>query len=133
MYQVAASFLLTLPVLIALDLSWLGFLMRDFYQSRLGHLLGPINWGAAVAFYLVFTIGMYYFAVLPAHAKHSLAAAALAGALYGFFTYATYDLTNMATLKAWPLSITLIDIAWGVFIGAALASAGYLLLAFFSR
>ena len=127
-------YLLSLPILIALDLSWLGVVMKDFYRVRLGHLLSPtIGWGAAGVFYLLFTLGLYLFAVLPAAQKDSWHTGLLFGALYGFFTYATYDLTNMATLKAWPLSITLVDMAWGTLLGGILGTAGYFLYAFFSR
>jgi uncharacterized membrane protein len=108
------------------DLGWLGFVAKGFYQERLGHLLGPIVWPAAVLFYLVFLAGVMYFATLPAIESGSLLRAVLLGALFGFFTYATYDLTNYATLKGWPLSLTLVDIMWGTALGAVVTTATFL-------
>ncbi|MFT2588506.1 DUF2177 family protein, partial [Escherichia coli] len=72
-----------------------------------------MNWTAAIIFYLLFIIGIFIFTILPAVEKNSLTSAILLGALFGFFTYATYDLTNLATLKGWPLKIVFIDITWG--------------------
>ena len=113
--------------IVALDLLWLGVVMKDFYRANLGHLMAPsVVWGAAVAFYLVFAAGLLYFAVIPALSAGSLLRAALLGALLGALCYATYDLTNHATLKNWPLAVTLLDIAWGAVLSAAAASAGYL-------
>jgi uncharacterized membrane protein len=126
-------FFLTVPILVTLDLLWLGVLMKDFYRSQLGHLLSPsIGWGAAVAFYLIFTLGMYVFAIAPA-ADKGWQQALILGVLFGFFAYATYDLTNMATLKNWPLLITTVDILWGTVLGGMLGTAGYFLVIFFSK
>lgn len=97
---------LTLAVFLAVDLLWLGVLARSFYQTHLGPLLSPVvNWPAALVFYLLYVVGILVFAVLPGLAKDSLAVADGWGALFGFFTYATYDLTNLATLKDWPLRV----------------------------
>lgn len=118
---------------VLLDLLWLGVLMKDFYKARLGHLMGDtVVWSAAVVFYLVFSAGLMYFAVLPAISAHSLLKAAILGALLGALAYATYDLTNHATLKEWPLAVTLIDIAWGAFLSACAASAGFFAVKLFS-
>lgn len=123
------AYLFSLPVLVALDLLWLGVVMKGFYQARLGHLItGSFFIPAAVAFYLLYALGMLYFVTLPAYANHSLMQALVRGFLLGVFAYATYDLTNMATLPNWPLSITVVDILWGGVISAALAGAGYGLL-----
>lgn len=125
------AYLLTLPILVGLDLAWLGVVMKDFYQTRIGHLLsGSVDWHAALLFYLAYALGVMYFASYPAYLEGSWARAAFTGALLGLFAYATYDLTNMATLINWPMSITVVDILWGGVITGALASAGYFLLKF---
>ena len=134
MQQFIFPFIASIVTLVALDLAWLGIIMKDFYRSSIGHLFAPtIGWGAAVAFYIIFTLGLFYFVVSPAVAKQSLYAALLAGALYGFFTYATYDLTNMATLLRWPLSLTIVDMLWGSFLGSVLGSIGYTVFQFFNK
>ena len=99
---------------------WLGVIARDFYQTRLGALLGVVNWPAAIIFYLVFLVGLTFFAVYPGAQLGTMTGVTKAlclGALFGFFTYATYDLTNLATLKGWPLSVSLVDMLWGTILG----------------
>ena len=106
---------LTVPVFFIIDLIWLGVVARGFYQKNLKYILSPnVNWTAAIIFYLMYIAGIRIFAVLPGIAKDSVRHAALWGALFGFFTYATYDLTNLALLKDWPLNIVVVDILWGV-------------------
>jgi uncharacterized membrane protein len=132
MHQLIIAYALTLPVLLALDLLWLGVVMKKFYRSQLHHLLsGEVRRGVAAAFYVIFLAGLFYFAVAPAGPHHAWQTAAWLGAFYGFFTYATYDLSNMATLKEWPLKITLVDMAWGSVLGGILGTAGFFLLNFF--
>ena len=106
---------LTVPVFFIIDLIWLGVVARGFYQKNLKYILSPnVNWTAAIIFYLMYIAGIRIFAVLPGIAKDSVRHAALWGALFGFFTYATYDLTNLALLKDWPLNIVVVDILWGM-------------------
>jgi uncharacterized membrane protein len=101
---------------------------RGFYQTQLRPFLRPtVNWPAAFVFYLLYVVGILIFAVLPGLAADSLAVAAGWGALFGFFTYATYELTNLATLKDWPLKVVLVDTAWGVALCTVVASAGFLM------
>lgn len=114
-------YLLSLPVFLVVDLLWIGIFANSFYDSQIGHLRGPIHWPAAIAFYLIFMLGLTYFVMYPAVTSGTVASAVLAGALFGFFTYAAYDLTNMATLKDWPLLMTLVDIAWGTVLGATVS------------
>jgi len=103
-------------------LVWLGVIAKDFYQVRIGHLM-EINWTAAIMFYVVFLIGLTYFAIYPAISNGTAwKATLLAGALFGFFTYATYDLTNLATLRGWPLDLTLVDMVWGSVLGGSVAA-----------
>ena len=126
------SYFVVLAAMVALDLLWLGVLMKDFYRSGIGHLMAhKVRVGAAAAFYLVFVAGLFYFAVAPVLHHHIWQAAAWLGAAYGFFTYATYDLSNLATLKQWPLKVALADIAWGTVLGGVLGTIGFLLASFF--
>jgi len=121
-------YLVTVPVFFALDLLWLGILARDFYQRHLGYLMRPqVNWIAAISFYLLFIIGIVIFAVKPALEAGSPMRALAYGALFGFFTYATYDLTNLATVRDWPLIVTVVDLVWGTALCALSAWAGYFL------
>jgi uncharacterized membrane protein len=120
------SYALTAVVFFAIDLVWLGFAARGIYQRYLGHLLSEqVNWTAAIIFYLLFIVGIFIFAIMPAVEKESITRALILGALFGFFTYATYDLTNLATLKDWPLTIVLVDIAWGATLTAIVSMSGY--------
>ena len=119
-------YLITVPVFFAVDLLWLGVLARDFYRSNLGHLLSPtVNWPAALVFYLLFIAGILYFAVVPALDEGALGRAVRNGLLFGFFTYMTYELTNLATLPSWPIKVVLVDIAWGMALSATVAAASY--------
>jgi len=87
-----------------------------------------VNVVAAVIFYVIFIIGLLYFVINPALAKESLKMAILTGMFFGFIAYSTYDLTNLATLKNWPLVITIIDIAWGTVLSGTVSGISYLLL-----
>jgi uncharacterized membrane protein len=119
-------YLLTVPVFFAVDILWLGVVARSFYRRQLGFILSDrVNWTAACVFYLIYIIGIIYFAVRPALIQESWQQAIRLGALYGFFTYATYDLTNLATLEKWPLKIVIVDILWGVFLCAIVAAASF--------
>ena len=116
---------LMIPVFFALDILWLGVVAKGFYQSRLAGLLSDsVNWTAAVLFYLLFLVGVLIFVVQPAAEQDSLVQGLLRGLFFGLITYATYDLTNLATLKHWPLSLALVDIAWGMVLCAAVGTAG---------
>ena len=108
-------YLLTIPVFFAIDILWLGIVAKDFYQKNLGYVFRPnVNWTAAVVFYCIFIIGILFFAVVPALEKGSWIRALIWGGLFGFFTYATYDLTNLATIKGWPLKVVVVDMIWGI-------------------
>lgn len=110
-------YLLTVPIFFSIDLLWLGIVAKDFYRKNLIHLLSPqVNWPAAIAFYLIYIAGILIFAVLPGFEKNSLGKTALLGALFGFFTYMTYELTNLALIKNWPFKVVVIDILWGMFL-----------------
>jgi len=121
---------ISVPVFFLIDMLWLGVIASSFYRERIGHLM-EISWVPAVLFYLVFLIGLTFFATYPAASEGSLRTAVLYGALFGFFTYATYDMTNLATLKDWPLSIVVVDIIWGTILGGAVAGLTYFLYTLF--
>ena len=107
---------------------WLGYVAKGFYQQNLARFLSPnVNWSAALLFYLLYIAGILVFAVVPALEKDALGRAALLGGLFGFFTYATYDLTNLATLEDWPVKVVVVDIAWGVVLCAVVASCSFLI------
>jgi len=119
-------YVVTLPVFFAIDLVWLGLVAKPFYRQHLGHLLAAeINWVAAIAFYVLFIAGIVFFAVKPALDVNSATRALVYGALFGFFTYATYDLTNHATMRAWPAIVTAVDMAWGTVLSASVAYLSY--------
>lgn len=121
-------YLLTVPVFFAIDLIWLGVVAKNFYQDNLSAFLSPsVNWPAALAFYFMYIAGIILFAVKPGLDAQSLGKAAIWGALFGFFTYATYDLTNLATLRDWPLKVVVVDIAWGTLLCTLVASGSYLI------
>lgn len=117
---------IALPVFFAVDMAWLGLVAKNFYRRQIGHLLKPdVNWTAAIAFYLLFLAGLVFFVIEPAVEKKSLADAVVRGAFFGLVTYATYDLTNLAVAKDWPLAITIVDMAWGAVLAASVAAITY--------
>ncbi|MDH3254732.1 MAG: DUF2177 family protein [Acidobacteriota bacterium] len=112
---------------MVIDLLWLGVIARSFYRSELGHLMrGDVNWAAAVAFYVVFVLGIVVLVVWPAMERESLAQALLLGALFGLVTYAAYDLTNLATLEGFPLRLVVVDMIWGMALCAGISGITYL-------
>jgi uncharacterized membrane protein len=119
-YVLMAVFFLTV------DLLWLGVIAKNFYQNQLGRFFSDrVNWTAAIVFYLLFLIGIMIFVVYPAVAQDSLVRAIVLGVLFGFFTYATYDLTNLATLKDWPMPVVIVDILWGMVLCGAVSAVGF--------
>jgi uncharacterized membrane protein len=115
---------IALPIFFALDMVWLGVVAKNFYVKHIGFLMkSDVNWTAAILFYLLFIAGMVVFVISPAVEKGSWGRALLFGALFGLITYATYDLTNLATLKDWPLSVTIVDMLWGMVIAASVSTA----------
>lgn len=116
------AYAITLPIFFAIDLVWLGLVAREFYREHLGYIMAPeVNWVPAILFYLIFIAGIVFFAVKPALETQSAGRALLYGALFGLVTYATYDLTNHATVRDWPLIVTLVDLAWGTTLSASVA------------
>ena len=115
-----------LVAFLAIDMLWLGLLARTFYRKHLGYIMAPSpNWPAAIIFYLLFLVGLLIFVVLPGLEAGSLSTTMLRGALFGLITYATYDLTNQATIKDWPVMVTVVDMFWGVFLSVAVSMIGF--------
>ncbi|MBN1891061.1 MAG: DUF2177 family protein [Thermoflexales bacterium] len=120
-------YLATLVVFFAMDMVWLGLVARDFYQKHLGFLMAPSpNWFAALVFYLLFIAGILVFVVVPGLKSDSLQITLLRAALFGLITYATYDLTNLATLKDWPVLITVVDMIWGTVLSVTVSVASFM-------
>jgi uncharacterized membrane protein len=120
--QFVPLYLLTLGVFFLIDMVWLGLAAKTFYRRHLGALMAPrVVWPAAILFYLLFIAGLIVFAVRPALAAGSPIRALALGALLGLVSYATYDLTNLATLKGWPVVVTLVDLVWGTALGGAVS------------
>jgi len=117
----------TLCAFLAVDFVWLAFVARGFYRKHLGFLLtDQPNWTAAAVFYLLFVAGLVVFVVLPAVQANSLRYAIGYGAFFGLVAYATYDLTNHATVKNWPWLVTVVDLCWGGVLSATVSSLGFL-------
>jgi len=122
------AYVSTAVVFLGLDFLWLGYMGDRLYRPTLGDVLRPgFDLPPALLFYALIVVGVVYFAVWPALESGSAATAALRGALFGFFTYATYDLTNQATLRNWTWTLSLSDMAWGTVLTAAAATAGFLI------
>ena len=116
-----------------IDMIWLGVIAKSTYANAMGPLLSPNpNLWAAGAFYLMFPLGLLIFAVSP-QAGSPVFKAALMGALFGFFAYATYDLTNLAVIKDWPLGLTFIDMAWGTLVSGVAATVGKVTLDYLNK
>ena len=121
-------YLIALPVFLAIDMVWLIFVAKNFYAQQIGFLMKTeINWTAAIIFYLIFIVGLVVFVIAPALEKNSWSHALIYGALFGLVAYATYDLTNLATMKNWPLIITIVDLAWGMTVAASVSIVTYLI------
>jgi uncharacterized membrane protein len=121
-------FLIAFVIFFIIDILWLGFFAKKMYQTQIGYILAKKpNWYAAIVFYILYIIFLMIFAIVPALDAMSLSHAMLYGGLYGFITYATYDLTNLATLEKWSLKVTLIDITWGTFLGFSVSTLTYLI------
>lgn len=115
-------FLIALPVFFVIDLIWLVLIAKKFYNEQLGFLMkSDVNWLAAIIFYLIFIAGLVTFVISPAIEKGSWKIAVLYGAFFGLVTYATYDLTNLATIRDWPILVTFVDLAWGMVLSASVS------------
>lgn len=119
-------YFIALPVFFIIDMIWLVLIAKKFYSQQIGFLMRPdVNWTAAIIFYLLFIAGLVTFVISPAFEKHSWIHAVVFGAFFGLITYATYDLTNLATLKDWPVLVTVVDLIWGAFLAASISLITY--------
>jgi len=127
--RILLTYAVSVPVFFAVDMIWLGVIARGFYRKALEPLLTPnINWTAAIVFYFLFLVGILVFALLPGLKKQSFVYTVSMAALFGFIAYATYDLTNLATLRDWPLLLSMVDMLWGAFLSASTAGVTYLIM-----
>jgi uncharacterized membrane protein len=126
--QMLLLYVLTLAVFFLIDMVWLGVVAKGFYRKHLGAMLNPkVNWAAAIIFYLLFIVGLVVFVVRPALSAGKPLEALLFGALFGLISYATYDLSNLATLKDWPVIVTVVDLVWGTVLGGSVSLVSALL------
>jgi len=124
------TYVVSLVSFLALDFAWLGWIARGFYRRQLGHLLSPdVRWAPAILFYALFVAAVVVFAVAPAVERGSFVRALLLGGFFGIVTYATYDLTNLATLRGFPTLVAAVDIMWGCVLTSVVAAAGYVFAA----
>ena len=126
------AYVSTAFVFLAADFIWLGFIARSFYRDNLeGLLLEKPLMDVAGLFYGLYVVGIVIFGVMAGLRDDSWRSAAIYGALFGLFAYATYDLTNLATLKNWPMIVSVVDMAWGAFVTSLAATGGYLAVRLF--
>lgn len=121
-------YIIAFVIFLAIDAVWLGLVAPKFYKAQIGHLMADSpNLIAALVFYLIFIVGVVYFVAIPGVESGKLTEVLLRGALFGFITYATYDLTNLATLKDWPLTVTIVDLVWGTSLSTLIGLFTYLI------
>ncbi|MBA8879961.1 DUF2177 family protein [Phyllobacterium myrsinacearum] len=127
MLKYAIAYISTAVLFLVVDFVWLSTMATSFYRSRIPDVMATeVNYPAAIAFYLIFVAGIVIFAVSPALENGRWTTALIYGALFGFMAYATYDLTNQATLKQWSTAVTIVDMGWGTFISALSATTSFL-------
>lgn len=125
------NYLIALTVFFIIDLIWLGLIAKNLYKKEIGFLMKKKpDWAPAIIFYLLFISGLVIFVINPSIEKKDLTQVVILGALFGLITYATYDLTNLATLKKWPIKITIIDLIWGTTLSSLVSVSTYLILGF---
>ena len=119
-------FIATALAFLLFDALWLGLVAKSFYLTRLKSLISEKpRFGVAALFYVIYVIGIVIFAVEPARAADSWTTAAINGSLLGLIAYSTYDLTNLATLKNWPVSVAIVDVVWGALLTSMSATVGF--------
>lgn len=126
-------YLVILVVFLVIDALWLGLVAPKLYKSQIGHLMADkVSFAPAIVFYLIYAVALLFFIVNPAVGKESIVYALVYGGLLGFAMYATYDLTNMATLKDWPLLVTIVDLVWGTFVTATTSAVSVYVIRHFN-
>ncbi|MBD3280783.1 DUF2177 family protein [Candidatus Dojkabacteria bacterium] len=127
--MLAKLYLVAFPVFFVIDMIWLGLVANRFYKDQIGFLMKTnVNWIAAIVFYLIFIFGIVVFALEPAVKEEEWTKALFLGALFGLVCYATYDLTNLATIKNWPVLVTIVDLIWGMTLSAGVATISYFIV-----
>ena len=122
-------YLISTGIFLCIDAIWLGFIARGIYAKYLGYIMAKnIVWWAAGVFYLIFMAGLLFFVIESSVRTQSIRYALAAGAFFGFVAYATYDLTNLATIEGWPLFVTVIDLIWGAFVASSTSVLSYMLI-----
>jgi uncharacterized membrane protein len=128
------TYLVAIVVFFAIDIVWLAVIAKDLYRKEIGFIMSSSpNWWAALVFYLIFIFGLVYFVIYPGIESGNLVKTILVGLLFGFITYATYDLTNLATLEGWPIKITIIDLIWGASLGGSVSGITYFIVTTFLK
>lgn len=126
MFKYILLYLVVLGSFFVIDMIWLGLVAKNFYRKQLGFIMSPkVNWSAAIIFYLFFIVGLIFFVIYPSLVQNCWFYALWTGAFFGAICYATYDLTNLATLKDWPLVVTIVDIVWGAVLSGTLSVIGF--------
>ena len=121
-------YLIAIPIFFAVDMLWLVVIAKAFYRRQMESLMrSDVGWGAAIAFYLLFVLGLTLFVILPAYVSHSFARAFFTGGFFGLVSYATYDLTNLATLKGFSRRLAIVDMTWGTVLACIVSSLTYLI------
>ncbi len=122
-----------LTVLLVLDSIWLFLIAKNFYKKYIGHLYAEnVNFASAILFYLIYTLGIVVFCVMPNADSNSPLKTLLLGGLFGLVAYATYDLTNLATLKGFPVNVAVVDIIWGAVVTSLVSLSAYYVFKFFN-
>ena len=117
-------YLATLIVIVPIDFLFLGLVAKGFFTSQVGNMLGEIRLAPAILFYLLYVVGILIF--VSGQATATWQSTLLYGALFGFFCYATFDLTSLALLKHWTWPVAIVDVSWGSFVTAISSTAGLL-------
>lgn len=132
MMEAIKTYMIALIVFFSIDIVWLAVVAKDLYRKEIGFIMSDVpNWIVAIIFYLIFITGLVFFVINPAVGKNSWTYALFVGMFFGFITYATYDLTNLAKLKDWPIKITIIDLLWGSSIGGMVSTITFFVLKLF--
>ena len=132
-FQNFRNYFISLVVFLLIDMIWLIFISRSLYSKHLGYIMAPkVNFLAAFIFYMIFILGLMVFVINPALITESWKSALFLGMLFGIVTYATYDLTNLATVKDWPMIITVVDLIWGTVVSGITAFISYTIIKLFN-
>lgn len=125
MNQFLKLFGISAVIFLMFDLFWLLVVSKNLYQTFIGELIGDVKVTPAIIFYFVYLVGVVFFVLIPGIDKQSIFYTIFSGALFGFICYSTYDLTNLATIKNWPVTMTIIDLVWGTSVTAITSAIVY--------